>query len=157
MSIRGFNMAHDPFTVFPRTKKNGQKVFYVRFRDPESGRRMTARSTNLPSKTAAKAWAAEQWKQGVFQGKASMSFAQYAEDSWVWGKCPYIEKKRARGQQIGRAYADNNRQHLVGYSRTLERRSYPRSAATVWKLSRCPSSSRLRRANASRQKPPITY
>jgi hypothetical protein len=52
-------MAHDPFTVFPRTKKNGQKVFYVRFRDPESGRRMTARSTNLPSKTAAKAWAAE--------------------------------------------------------------------------------------------------
>jgi hypothetical protein len=90
-------MAHDPFIVFPRTRKNGKEVYYVRFRDPGTGWRMTARSTNLPSKSAAKAWAAEQWKQGVFQGKASMSFRQYTRRLVGLGEMPlHREKTRQR-------------------------------------------------------------
>ena len=72
-------MAHRPYTFLKR-----EKIYYVRFRDPDTGRRMTARSTQQTSKAAAENWALDQAKRGLSGTKSRMTFAQYAEDWWLW-------------------------------------------------------------------------
>ena len=105
-------MAFRQFTMFPRKAKKGKPVFYVRFRDPETDKRLTAMSSGKHSKQGAEMWAIEQVKKGLITNKSNMTFDQYAENWWVWDKCTYIAKKLAKSR-IAHSYADSCRHHLV--------------------------------------------
>jgi integrase len=106
-------MAHKPFHLYkrPATKKN-KYLWYVRFYD-EEGNRLAGRSTGQTSKAAAETWAFEQLKRGLISSPKNITFGKYAEDWWIWDKCPYIKGKIARGVEISRSYADLMRAYLV--------------------------------------------
>lgn len=105
-------MPHKPFNLYKRlTTKNGRFIYYVQFYD-ESGNRLTARSTGQTTKSAAETWAFEQLKKGYIVTEKNITFGKFAEDWWVWGKCPYTEAKKARGFKISRAYIDSMNGYL---------------------------------------------
>jgi len=106
-------MAHKPFTMYRRPSKGG-KIFYVRFRD-DDGNLMTARSSGQTTKGAAETWAWAQLKEGVVTAGKNVSFGQYAEDWWVYDKCPYVQGKLARGFVLSKVYANDMRQMLLRY------------------------------------------
>jgi hypothetical protein len=55
---------------------------------------MTARSTGQTSKAAAETWAFEQLKKGFIVTEKNINFGRYAQDWWVWDKCPYTKARR---------------------------------------------------------------
>jgi hypothetical protein len=104
-------MAHKPFNLYRRFTRNGKFIYYVQFYD-DAGKRLTAKSTGQTSKAAAEAWAYEQLKNGRIITKKNITFAQYAQDWWVWDRCLYIKSRLARGANISRGYADSMRTYL---------------------------------------------
>lgn len=82
-------MAYKPFSLFKRLAvKSGKYIYYVRFRDPYTDKRLPAISTGQTSKAAAEAYAVEYLKKGTITSKANINFSQYAQDWWLWDKCP---------------------------------------------------------------------
>ena len=112
-------MAHKPYNLYKRpTKKPGNFIYYCQFYD-EAGNRMTAMSTGQTSKAAAETWAVEQIKRGLITTQRNITFGQYAQDWWIWGKCSYIQGRLTRGTNLSRSYADSMRtyltQHILPY------------------------------------------
>jgi len=97
----------------PTTKKN-KFIYYVQFID-ESGRRSTARSTGQTSRAAAERWAQAQLKNGASADKRDITFANFAENFWEWGKCKYLRVQHARGKKLSHRYADEMRSLLNHY------------------------------------------
>jgi len=112
-------MSHKPYNLYKRpTKKPGKYIYYVQFYD-ETGNRLSAKSTNQVSKSAAETWAIEQIKRGLITSPKNITFGQYAQDWWIWDKCQYIKGRLARGANLSRSYADSMRtyltQHILPY------------------------------------------
>ncbi len=108
-------MAHKPYNLYKRaTTRNNKYIYYCQFYD-ESGNRMTAMSTGQTSKTAAEIWAIEQLKKGIITTNKNITFAQYAQDWWLWEKCKYVKGKRVRGSDISRDYVDSMRSYLQNH------------------------------------------
>jgi integrase len=83
--------------------KNGE---HYSFRQAD-GQLATAMSTRETSKGAAEAWALNCLRErGAPRPGGGLTFAAYAVDWWVWGSCPYIASKEARGFRISHGYAD---------------------------------------------------
>ena len=78
-TIRKTLMAFRQFTMFPRKAKKGKPVFYVRFRDPETDKRLTTISSGRHSKQVAEMWAIEQLKKGLITTKSNMTFFGYRQ------------------------------------------------------------------------------
>ena len=108
-------MAHKLFNLYkrPTTKKN-KHLYYVRFYD-EEGNRLPGRSTGQTSKAAAETWAFEQLKRGIISSPKNITFGKFAEDWWIWDKCPYIKGKIARGGEMSGSYADLMRAYLKNH------------------------------------------
>lgn len=103
-----------PYTFFKRpTRKAKTFIYYVQFRDNE-GKRTTAMSTGQTTKSAAETWVQEFLKKGG-RAKFRDTFGKYAQKWWIWGECPYIQGKLARGKKITRSYADVRRSYLDNY------------------------------------------
>ena len=104
------------YTLYKRQVTQGKKtIYYVQFRDPDTGKRLPGRSTGQTAKGAAENWCIEQLKRGVVKSHKDISFAKYAEPWWIWETCPYIKKKLARGASFGRRTAEGHRANLSNY------------------------------------------
>lgn len=105
-----------PYSLFKRhSKRLGKSVYYVRFRDPDTGKRLPGRSSGETDKNRARIWADKQLRSGKYSAKAEMKFTKYAEGWWVWGKCPYIKRKQYLGQNFTKRTADEYKSALKNY------------------------------------------
>jgi integrase len=106
-------MPHKPFNIYkrPTTKKN-KNIFYVQFYD-DDGNRLPGRSSGQTSRAAAETWVHEQLKKGLISPIKDVTFGKYAEQWWVYDKCPYIQGKLARGFEISRVHANDMRSILI--------------------------------------------
>lgn len=105
----------DLFTMFPRKSKRHKQIYYVRFRDPETGERMTAVSSGQNTKIGAKKWAIEQLQKGLIDRRSKVNFNIFTKDWFIWDRCPYIALIRSKGQRFSKTYAENRRGFLTGY------------------------------------------
>jgi integrase len=110
-----------PYSVHrrPSARKN-RHIYYVRFRDPDTGAYRSAVSTGQTSKAGACNWADEKLKAGGLVkaiGRRCPTFAQFSCDFWNWESSPYIKARQARGRHFSRTYADTAagyvRRHLI--------------------------------------------
>jgi integrase len=92
-----------PYYLYTRKRKDGKKVFYVKFRSPE-GEYLTGKSTGETDQSAAEAWAIEQIVQGRVRVRADIRFDAYAKDFFRW-EGPYVKHLRNRGRNIGKSHA----------------------------------------------------
>jgi integrase len=103
------------YDLYPRQKtKHGRKIWYYRTYN-EYGKRTSGKSTGQTSKTAAKEYVINLIKKDVLTTKGNPTFAEYAQDWWIWGECEYIERRLARGRSISRSYADTMRNYLENH------------------------------------------
>jgi len=102
------------YIVYPRTLKSGKKVFYYQTYD-EYGKRTNPRSTGQLTKTAARYYCDKLKKEGKLIPKKNKipTFKEYTKNWFVWGKCPYITSKIARGGTHTRGFADDRRTYLT--------------------------------------------
>lgn len=107
-------MAHKLFTLYKRPTTNGKTIYYIRFRD-EEGNRLPGRSSGQTSKAAAETWAYAQLQKGLISPTKNITFGKYAEDWWIYDRCPYIQGKIARGFTPAKTYADDMRTLLVNH------------------------------------------
>ena len=107
------------FTFFPRKSKRYGLVYYVRFRDPNTGKRINPVSSGQTTKGATKNWAIEQIKAGKIFKPTKYNFTAFTADWFIWDKCPYLKLNKSKGQEYSRSYADGKRsvlvKHLIPY------------------------------------------
>lgn len=87
-------------------------VWYVRFYD-DRGKRVSI-STGETRKGKAEAWAAREWTAGRLKRTQKTTFAHFARNFWVWGKCPYIAWRQTQREtrHISENTAATNRSHV---------------------------------------------
>jgi integrase len=112
-------MPHKPFSIYKRpTTKKTKHIFYVQFYD-DDGNRLPGRSSGQTSRAAAETWAHEQLKKGLISPQKDITFGKYAEQWWIYNKCPYIQGKLARGFELSRVHANDMRsvltRHILPY------------------------------------------
>jgi hypothetical protein len=97
------------------TRKKNHFIYYIKFRDPETGTYLNATSSGCTSKAAACNWAEEQLKSGRVKSfaKGFITFDNFATDFWDYDKSAYIQGKLARGDSISKGYASI----CAGYAR----------------------------------------
>lgn len=104
------------YTLYTRySKKLKKKVYYVRFRDPDTEKRMTGISTGQSRLNEAKLWCDKFLKQGKFTEKSKRKFKDFAEEWFVWGKCNYIERVLDLGGHYTEQVAEAHRANLDNY------------------------------------------
>ncbi|MFW6356542.1 MAG: site-specific integrase [Spirochaetota bacterium] len=104
------------YTLYRRySKRKRSHVYYAQFRDGKTGRRLPGRSTGQTSKSLARRWCEEQLRDGFYVSEGEMRFSEYAKDWWVWGKCPYIQRKLDREQSFSPGTAESYRLNLHNY------------------------------------------
>ena len=104
------------YSLYKRhSKRLGKAVFYVRFRDPDSGRRMPGRSSGKTDRNEARIWSDKQLKDGKYSPRADVKFAQFADGWWIWDTCPYISRKHQLEQAFSKRTAEEHRRNLDNY------------------------------------------
>ncbi len=106
------------FSIYPRKRKNGKPVYYVRFKNPE-GSYSTALSTGQGSRRAAEAWAAEYiQKNGRPRPGSKILFSQYAQGFFDW-QGEWAANRRVEGKRISQRHcidrADLLRLHVMPF------------------------------------------
>jgi integrase len=105
---------HKRYTLLAHTTKDGATVYYARFYDPKTGRRMkksTGETTIGRARTIAEGFLAE--KEAV-QGKDDPLFLEHLKDFWRdAGK--YAEAKKLRGKPLSARYLELQRQAIRLY------------------------------------------
>ncbi len=102
-----------PYSLYSRKMKNGQKVYYYRTYD-EDGNRTSGISTGQTTLSAARSYCDKLWKKDELVPKKSTTFVELAEDFWVWGKCKYIARANTYGKKtISPDHAYTERGYLV--------------------------------------------
>ncbi len=99
----------EPFTVFPRRRKDGRVVYYYRIYD-EDGNRLPPRSTGTTSPSAARKYCFTKWKEGTLIPSKDITFNTFSQGWWEYDTCPFIQGKLARGQSFSR----NNAKIRIG-------------------------------------------
>ena len=80
----------EPFTIYPRKLKT-VTVFYYQCYD-SYGRRLCGHSTGQRTKTAARMYCMELYREGkLIPGKKPVSFAEFANGWWDLKTCKYLE------------------------------------------------------------------
>jgi integrase len=100
----------EAFSVFPRKLTSGKIVFYYQCYD-ENGCRSSGLSTGQVTKTAARAYCMQLYREGVLFPSAKLhipTFEEYARNWWDWDTCEYLKNQKGR-KDITKAYADNCR------------------------------------------------
>ena len=54
-------------------------------------------------------------KSGRLNSPHEQTLGTYAENWWLWGKCPYLTSQAARGKTLSRRYAEVQRGFLVNH------------------------------------------
>jgi integrase len=104
----------------PANKKEAEKkrqgkpyrhIYYVQFRDAK-GNYTPALSTGETSEGAAREWAHKFLKKGNVSVHRGYTFALYAADWWVPGKCRYLKEKEQSGRSLSPRYILESRRNL---------------------------------------------
>ncbi len=107
------------FTFYIRKNRKNKKVYYVRFRDPDIGKRLSGISTGKSTKAEAISWAVSQLENGEYRPRKEIKFKEFTKNMFIWEKCNYIKYLRAKHQRFSRGHADNQRTiletHLIPY------------------------------------------
>jgi integrase len=99
------------FTLFVRKTREGQAVYYVRFYDPRTGKRV-ALSTGESTKGRAREFAENLLAEGAVRDPRLEDFAR---DFFKWESCAWIARQHAKGRPFGRYQARTRRAHLENY------------------------------------------
>jgi len=103
-----------PFSIYKRKRSNGKNYFYYHAYD-EDGKRFSV-STGETSKARATEEAMKRWKEGTLvparTRRISMIFSEFAEPFFVWGKCPIVTDRIARGGKYSQAFCRTNKNNL---------------------------------------------
>lgn len=94
-----------------RQGKRYRYTYYVQFRDQE-GNYTSAISTGETSEGAARAWALEYLQRGNVPTHRGNTFARYAADWWIPGKCSYLKEQESSGYSKSPVYVDGSRRNL---------------------------------------------
>jgi integrase len=106
---------HSDYTFFPRKSNLLGKIYYVRFRDPKTGKRLGPRSSGQTTKKTATNWAINQITLGQISKTTKYNFGVYSENWFIWDSCPYINLMIRKGKRFSRSYADNRRSILKNH------------------------------------------
>ena len=94
-----------PYYLYSRKRKDGKRVFYVKFRGPD-GEYLSGKSTGETDESSAEGWAIEQIANGNVRARTDMRFKAYAKDFFDWDG-PYIKHLRNRNRKIGKTHASH--------------------------------------------------
>lgn len=109
-------MQANPFTLYRRySKRRRRNVYYVQFRDADSGKRSSGICTYQTDKNKARAWSYELLKNGLKIEKSNMKFSQYAEKWFVYDECKYIQRKLHLNHGYSERCAEYHRSNLDHY------------------------------------------
>jgi len=104
----------------PANKKEAEKkklgktyrcIYYVQFRD-SSGGYAPALSCGETSEGAAREWAQNYLKKGPVPAYHGFTFALFAADWWIPGKCRYLKEKEQSGRSLSPRYIQESRRNL---------------------------------------------
>lgn len=108
----------EPFTLYSRRMQDGRQVWYYRCYT-EYGDRTPGRSTGLTSKTLARRYCMERFRQGRLVPSADPLFRDYATPWWKWESCPYVRGRRERSPEgrptISERHVADSRRILEAY------------------------------------------
>ena len=100
---------------FYKRKLRKKSIYYVRFRDPDTGKRLPGISTGKTNKGDADRWAREYLTSGKLNNKSTLLFSNYAKDWFLWNRCEYLKMLKQKGHSCSRGYADTSRGHLENH------------------------------------------
>lgn len=95
---------HSPFSLYRRKLKSKEPVWYVKLRDPDTGRYSAWRSTGEVRKAAARAQAFKMLKDGQTGATQKGELIPFLEGFWDFNTSAYVKGRLARGGTIGRMY-----------------------------------------------------
>lgn len=101
------------FTLFKRKTAKGVVWYYLAYDDAGERRRY---STGQTSKTAARTYCEALSKMGKLIPDAKdrdVTLAEFSAPFWVWGVCPIVTDKIARGGHYSQTLCKNNRKSMV--------------------------------------------
>jgi len=108
------------YTLYPRYSKRLKKnLYYARFRNPDTGKRLPGRSTGKTTVNEAKLWCDAQLRQGFYSPHSQMKFSQYSEGRFKWDTCEYSKRKISLKKEITPGYIDIQLGNLNNYIRPL--------------------------------------
>jgi hypothetical protein len=101
---------HRPFALLKRGA-----IWYVRFRDPATGKRLVARSTGETREETAHVWALEHMPKTPEAERDTKTFGEFARDFFEWEICDWIARQHANGKNFTYPTAQIRRSHVVNY------------------------------------------
>jgi integrase len=91
-----------------KRKKSKNEPYYVRFRDPETGERMSGLSTHTNIKAEAENYAINMIKENKVPRKSRQTFERFTAGFFNWKTSAYIKHQTDRGGRYSKTYADSN-------------------------------------------------
>jgi integrase len=98
-----------PFSLYPRARKKGKPMIYVRFRSPD-GEWLPGRSSGQTSRDAAKRWAMKEIMDGKVVVRQNVKFSEYADGFFDWDGT-YVKRARTRQRRTSRKLGLTNMGH----------------------------------------------
>ncbi len=97
-----------PYTLFKRNKKKKNSKWYYRLADdPKRVHHSTGKTTK---------WEAEQFVEELLALKITqkpVTLEEYTKDFFVWGKCKWIQRRKAQGHAATEVMSQTKRGHLT--------------------------------------------
>lgn len=104
-----------PYALYKRPAKKNKHIYYVRFRDPVTGKYKTAISTGCTRRDKAVLWADKYLRTKTEKSK-NITFSEYVKGFWNLSGA-YAQGKIVRGYTISKGYLDiaqgNTKNHLL--------------------------------------------
>lgn len=120
----------EPFTVFPRRRKDGRVVYYYRIYD-EDGNRLPPRSAETTSPSAARKYFFTKWKEGTLIPSKDITFqdGMIDHDSLIY----FIDSVLLNNRDYWKGTSSELYQELMSYvrSKNLPLSDYPKSAGVL--------------------------
>jgi integrase len=98
-----------PFSLYPRARKKGKPMIYVRFRGPD-GEWLPGRSSGQTSRDAAKRWAMKEIMDSNVVVRENVKFSEYADGFFDW-EGTYVKRARTRQRKSSRKLGLTNMGH----------------------------------------------
>jgi len=104
---------HNPYSLY----KRGKIYYGIVYIKTNGIKKRKHFSTGQTSKSKANEFCLELLRKGKLYESAqdkqdvrdrSYIFKYFAEDWWVWGKCPYIKDRKRNGRELTQRFAQTN-------------------------------------------------
>lgn len=104
------------FYLFPRARVKGRPIWYVQFRDPQTRKLGTARSSRLTNETAAEKWARSEYEKLAEASRfPAMTLRDWADRFFREKDCPHVGRLKLEGKHYAERTREGNRRLLESY------------------------------------------